>query len=350
MVGLTEPTSRPHSRPHQRGADAPPRRRRAAHRRSRARWPLRLPLLGAAIGALALAVAWPAVHLADGTAVASGTVSGTGPAGSAPTAAGTSTTHPTTTTATTAGALPDVFDAPAVSSYLAAQSAGSLDVTAAVYDARTGQTWVYRPTVALTTASVVKVDILEAVLARAQAEGADLTNAQQALATAMIEQSTNNAANDLWETIGGAAGVGQFNDRVGLTGTDLNAPGYWGLSTTTALDQVRLVREVAFPNAVLDAASQAYATGLMQHVVSYEDWGVSAGVPSGVSVALKNGWDPITGTWEINSDGWVTGGGADYVLSVLCWGATTETAGIDSVDGLARLVWSALATPSRPAS
>lgn len=308
-------------------------------------------MLAAAAGALALAVAWPAVHLADGTALASGTQSDTGAAGSGTKAAGTVTTHATTTTPTTAGtAVADVFDVPSVASYLAAQSAGSLDVTAAVYDARTGQTWAYRPTVALTTASVVKVDILEALLARAQSAGADLTATQQTMATAMIEQSTNNAANDLWDTLGGASVVGQYNDRVGLTGTDLNALGYWGLSTTTALDQVRLVREVAFPNAVLGPASRVYATALMQHVVPYEDWGVSSGVPNGVSVALKNGWDPITGTWEINSDGWITGGGADYVLSVLCWGAVTETAGIDSVDGLARLVWSALATPSRPAS
>jgi hypothetical protein len=46
------------------------------------------------------------------------------------------------------------------------------------------------------------------------------------------------------------------------------------LSTTTAADQVQLLRTLAYPNDVLTPASQSYELGLMAHVEADEAWGV----------------------------------------------------------------------------
>jgi Beta-lactamase enzyme family len=319
-------------------------------RGSRRTWSTVAALAAAAVGGSTLALALPAPPPSDRVAasVATGTTTtSTAARPMPPTRESTTTT--TSAVAPGADAAFSVFAVAPVAAYLTTQAGTSLDLTAAVYDAKTGQTWTYRPSVTLTTASVVKLDILEAMLARGQAQGTSLTASQQSLAAAMMEESTNDAANDLWDTVGGAAAIEQYNDQVGLTDTHLDPTGYWGLSTSTALDQVRLVQAAAFPNPALTDASRQYVTGLMQHVVAYEDWGVSTGVPEGVSVALKNGWDPVTGVWEINSDGWVLGDGQDYAISILCGGAPTETTGIDAVDALARLIWNALPASPGPA-
>jgi hypothetical protein len=129
-----------------------------------------------------------------------------------------------------------------------------------------------------------------------------------------------------------------------LTQTDLNTQGYWGESTTSAAHQVRLLDELVAPDGLLDKASESYALGLMENVETDQDWGVSAGVPSGVSVALKNGWVPLTSNtdWEVNSVGCVHGDGRQYLIAVLTAHDPSEAYGIDTIEGISALVWSAL--------
>ena len=189
----------------------------------------------------------------------------------------------------------------------------------------------------------MKVDILATLLAQGQSQGQALTAAEQPLAVNMIEESDNDDAQALWDTEGGATAVGAFNTTAGLTQTDPDAAGYWGLSTTTAADQVQLLRTVAYPNAILTAASQAYELGLMEHVDSDQAWGISAGVAPGSTVALKNGWLPLdSGGWQVNSVGYVDGQGRDYVIAVLT-DDDTEANGISFIQGLSGLIWQELA-------
>ena len=56
---------------------------------------------------------------------------------------------------------------------------------------------------------------------------------------------------------------------------------------------------------MLSDASRAYILGLMRDVEAVQAWGVSGGVLAPATVALKNGWLPIGGGWEINSIGQV---------------------------------------------
>ena len=67
-----------------------------------------------------------------------------------------------------------------------------------------------------------------------------------------------------------------------------------------------------------------------------------ADVPPQVTVALKNGWLPLNdaGTdWQVNSVGWVSGLGRDYLIAVLSTGNPTEQYGIDTIDQLSGAVW-----------
>ena len=163
----------------------------------------------------------------------------------------------------------------------------------------------------------------------------------------MIEESDNDDATDLWDEVVGSQAVARFDALAGLTDTIPNAAGYWGETTTTALDQVRLLEHLVLPNSLLDDAARGYELGLMENVVPYERWGVSAGVPAGVTVALKNGWVPIVdGNWQINSIGYVDGQGRAYIIAVLTNENLTEGYGIATIEGIPRIVWSRLAPRS----
>ena len=102
-----------------------------------------------------------------------------------------------------------------------------------------------------------------------------------------------------------------------------------------------MVRAVAFPDPVLTESSRDYILYLMQHITPSQDWGVTGGVPAGVSVALKNGFSIING-WQINSMGWVRGDGRDYLIAVLTDGNQSEAYGIDTVNQISSIVWNSL--------
>jgi beta-lactamase class A len=221
-------------------------------------------------------------------------------------------------------------------------------ITAAVYDARARRTWVLHRGLHEYTASIVKVQIMGAALNQAQASGQPLPPSQAALMGPMIESSDNDAATTLLADVGGPSALASFDKAAGMTqtqpstlalipGTDL--PG-WGLTLTTALDEVVLVARFAYPGPVLDDASRAYGLSLMEHVEAGQDWGVSGGVPAGTTVALKNGWLPVgTSGWQVDSIGWVRGHGRDYVLAVLASGNPTEEYGIGTIETIARAVY-----------
>jgi hypothetical protein len=235
-----------------------------------------------------------------------------------------------------------------VTQYLAGRDG---TVLAAVYDVRTGQSWRLGDGPAQDEASIVKVDILETLLN--DSDRAGLTADNQALAQQMIEDSDNDAATTLWYAAGGAAGLGPYNAKAGLAGTTpslcVQCTGFpwpgWGLTTTVPSDQITLLKRIILPNPLLTSAERSYALSLLENVTPDQAWGVSGGVPAGVTVALKNGWLPLNDDntdWQINSEGWVSGGGRDYLIAVLSTGNPDEQYGIDTISELSSLVWSAL--------
>jgi len=234
----------------------------------------------------------------------------------------------------------------AAASYLSTRTG---TVLAAVYDVRTGQTWRLGQGRPQAEASVVKLDVLETLLAE-RGRGGGLPASDQSLASQMIEESDNTAATSLWYEVGGAARIRLFNTEAGLTQTTpspcvvcagFSWPG-WGLSTTTPADQIALLRRLITPSSLLTDTERDYALSLLENVTPSQRWGVSGGVPAQVTVALKNGWLPLAGVdsdWQINSVGWISGGGRNYLMAVLTTGNPTEQYGIDTIDQLSAMVW-----------
>ena len=236
----------------------------------------------------------------------------------------------------------------AVTGYLTGR-AGT--VLAAVYDVRTGQSWRLGDGPAQDEASVVKVDILETLLDEGGGDG--LSAGNQALAQQMIEDSDNDAATALWYAAGGQPGLSAYDVKAGLTGTTpspcVQCSGFpwpgWGLSTTVPDDQITLLKRLIMANPLLTSADRSYALSLLENVTPDQAWGISGGVPAGVTVALKNGWLPLNDAntdWQVNSEGWVSGDGRDYLISVLTTGNPDEQYGIDTIGQLSSFVWAAM--------
>jgi beta-lactamase class A len=213
------------------------------------------------------------------------------------------------------------------------------DITAAVYDIKTKQMFIYRPGVHGAEASIAKVDILATALHAAQLQGTALSVEEQELATGAIEESDNDDAQALWDDVGGNSAIGAFNAEIGMTQTVLDPEGAWGLYESTARDQIRLLRHVVLPNRTLNKASRSYEARLMRNVDAAQGWGVSGGVPATATVALKNGWLPVGPGWEINSIGRIRGRRCDYLMAVLTSDDSSMAYGVQTVEGMSGLVW-----------
>ena len=203
-----------------------------------------------------------------------------------------------------------------------------------VEDARTGVECRYNEGRRSHSASVVKATILAALLYWRQHTHTSLTSTEKHEATLMIEDSDNDAATYLWNDVGHTR-LNQFTKAATMTETELNSGGYWGLSEITARDELQLMRLLTEHNSVLTDSSRAYELNLMNHVVSYERWGVPAGAPSGLTVYVKNGWlnDPVK--WVINSIGAIEGHGRNYKMAILTYNNPSEQYGINTVQAIA---------------
>ena len=222
--------------------------------------------------------------------------------------------------------------------------------TAAVVDLRTGCEYVYRPDLRITTASVFKIEVLAGVLLRAQRERRPLTAREDALVRPMITESANPPTTTLFHELGGTAGFARLNGTFGLAETEA-APRIWGLTHTSARDQVHLLRQVLLGDGPLDGRSRATAWRYMGAVVPSQRWGMGEEVPAGFTVGLKNGFagSHCCG-WRINSAGVVVDrGGHGWAAAILTDGWPTEAAGREAMSFVARSVNGAMAAAGRPA-
>ena len=217
------------------------------------------------------------------------------------------------------------------------------EVSVAVLDLESGESASYGER-SFDTASIVKVDVLATLLLQAQDDGRALTATEKTYATAMIENSDNASTSALWEIIGRADGLAAANERLGLTATEGGDGMLWGLTQTTATDQLTLLKQVFGEDSELSEASRSYVQGLMGQIAADQQWGVSA-VADGSAWALKNGWLPrsTTGLWDINSIGRVTVDGRDCLVAVLSDGNATKADGVSLVEATARAAVSVFA-------
>ena len=251
----------------------------------------------------------------------------------------TSTTSTVTSTPPTTLTLPsrieDPFHSAALATYLATRAD---NVSAALYDVTTHQTYIYRPGIREVTASMAKIDILAVLLWESQNDQRALSAKEMSRAAKMIEYSNNKAAESLWVKIGQLPSVTEFNDDIHFTQTLMNWD--WGLIDTTPRDQLNLLKSILLPNSYLDTASQAYEQDLMENVVDYERFGIPTGVPTNATVGVKNGWylEKATG-WQVNTAGYVHLGRTYYLAVVMTASNPSEDYGREVVDRVSQAFW-----------
>lgn len=189
------------------------------------------------------------------------------------------------------------------------------------------------------TASIVKVQVMATVMYRAQAAHRGLTAWEKSKLVPMIHNSDNDATSALWSYVGGGNAVGAVNARMGLRQTQPGPGTLWGLTVTSAPDQVVLVDHFARHNPVLSDAMRAYGLQLMRGVNSAQDWGVTAG--PGTGIAVKNGWLPRFDGWHVNSVGFNHRSPRAYSIGVLTQSSSASMGTqVATIEGASRIVWS----------
>jgi beta-lactamase class A len=236
----------------------------------------------------------------------------------------------------------DPFTAGRVSSLEAKHPGQSF--AAYAYDTRSRCAYWMNPQARLRTASVFKVMVMAGTLLEAQNDGRAVTSWEWSRLLPMITQSANQPVRDLWRSFGASPWFRRQAQLFGLdqTKTVGDTETTWGRTTTSAKDQGDLIRQVLLGDwGPLDASYREEAWDLMSSVVASQTWGVTKGVPSGWTVAQKNGFAGHIA----NSAGFVQAPGSTdgYVVVVLSNGWSDWTRGVPAVEQIAGWVSSELA-------
>jgi hypothetical protein len=188
-------------------------------------------------------------------------------------------------------------------------------------------------------ASTAKVELMAALFLKLQ-DGGDESDADlDDLVRRMIDESDNDAADVLYERIGGPLGLQYFGQRLGLHATD-NLQDGWGSSLTTPGDQLNLLRTTLVGNGALDDQWVDKARLVMSIVNRDQAWGIGAAADPFTSVMFKNGWydlgaddgPPIS---RVNSIGLIEpAGGHRILLSVYGDDWTTIDSGATAIEAL----------------
>ncbi|TQN28682.1 beta-lactamase class A [Haloactinospora alba] len=226
-----------------------------------------------------------------------------------------------------------------------AEHEGRMSVVAR--EADSGLTYSYGKHRAFHTASLVKLEILFLLLLRAEEEDRALTGRERSLASAMIRSSDNGDTDELYTRVGAAEAMAEGHDLLGLERSGPSGDARWGVRTTTASDQMRVLRALVTDDSPLTQASQDYARELLADVAPGQSWGVSAAAGPSEEVELKNGWLPWradSGRWVVNSAGHIVGEDREYLVVVLSGHHRDYSSGIARVEHVASEVVDALDT------
>ncbi|MGL4177620.1 MAG: serine hydrolase [Dermatophilaceae bacterium] len=242
-----------------------------------------------------------------------------------------------------ASAEPAVVEAPRLTEQLARYldgRGGTLGLE--LVDLDRGQAFRYRADEGLCY-STIKVLILTTVLRLGQEDGTELTERQRELAERMITRSDNAATETLLAQVGRDE-VRRVAGLAGMTRTEIDG-GWWGHWRTVPGDLDRMVDTVLDSDAVLDGLRRAIARFMMADVVDEQRWGVFAPESDDVYVAAKNGWGPMPAGYHLNSTGWVSGAGREYVLGILSVSPSGFRYGRETISRVAGICHEALARP-----
>lgn len=195
------------------------------------------------------------------------------------------------------------------------------------------------------TASTGKILVATGVLEKVAKGELDYATVQADM-TSMITQSDNGAADRLVTLIGKTATLQDIESRYGLTQTTSDRS--WGTTLTTSADQANLLNQViGTKESALPEAQRAILRDLMKNINPQQAWGAGTNIPTGWSVAVKNGWYltvagdiPPEGKWRINTLGmtWDQSGTPRWIFTAYSNEWPTQDAGISAWNDLSALV------------
>ncbi|GAA4169279.1 hypothetical protein GCM10022251_61450 [Phytohabitans flavus] len=173
-----------------------------------------------------------------------------------------------------------------------------------------------------TTASLIKSWIGADYLRRAAESGQTPSAARMQQLTIMIRDSDNEAAQSLWEAVGGSASIGRLIKTCKLT----DSSGYKNMWSNTRLsprDTARLGVCIADGRAAGPKWTK-WLLSEMRAVRGVGDFGIRKAFPASTqkSIAIKNGWvtRDALGEWHVNclaiGDGWTMGVMTRYPVSL----------------------------------
>jgi hypothetical protein len=211
----------------------------------------------------------------------------------------------------------------------------SADISVAVYDHTRNLTFYYKADQLFKTVSIMKVSVMSALYL----VQSNPSNYQSDL-NLMIKESNNDAVTRLWAAAGDDEGITSLWSSLGMTHTHFSSDHRWGLTNTSASDQLKLLNALSYPNHLFRSSQQSEMLTLMEEVIPEQKWGVSGGVPADSIVSLKNGWSSTDeGFWRINSIGHVKSKQADYTIAVLTYRHETMEEGIETINKISAIIY-----------
>jgi hypothetical protein len=171
---------------------------------------------------------------------------------------------------------------------------------------------------------------LAAYLRRGDVRERALRAADRALLDPMVRRSDDVAATRVRGIVGDAR-LRRLGRAAGMR--DLRLARVWGLSRTSARDQVELFARL---DDLLPARHRAYAKRLLETIVPSQRWGVGAvPLPDGWTLRFKGGWGSGSGAVDHQSALLVGEDGRRVVLSVTTTDSGTHARGTATLRGVA---------------
>lgn len=192
------------------------------------------------------------------------------------------------------------------------------------------RTWSWRGARTVPAASLMKTMFLAAHLRSGDVRGRALRAGDRALLEPMVRRSDDVTATRVRGIVGDAR-LRRLGRAAGMR--DLRLARVWGLSRTSARDQVALFHRL---DALLPARHRAYAQRLLETIVPSQRWGVGAvDLPDGWTLRFKGGWGSGSGAVDHQSALLAGDDGGRVALSITTTGNGTHARGKETLRGVA---------------
>jgi len=181
------------------------------------------------------------------------------------------------------------------------------------------------------TASVIKAMLLACFLNMKTVEHESLTSTDRSDLYAMITESDNDAADEIYYQVGDGR-LYNLANRLGMR--HFSIYGYWANAQLTTNDQALLMGHLS---KAIYPRHYAFARSLLSSVVSWESWGIpQVARPRGWKVFFKGGWRGTDRGQLIHEVARLERRGQTIVICVMTDGDPGSAYGEETVRGIAQ--------------